>query len=108
VVAICDDVVCVVAVVMMPGWVLVGARMDARSGVPVEGKEIARDDFDGVGGWDIAHDVAAQINGVEVFDGAVVVAAFAGCAVVSWSSNALGRALIYAIDIDALRGVSVR
>jgi hypothetical protein len=54
----------------------------------------------------VAHDVASQIDGVQVFDWSVVVAAFAGCAVVGRDADAFQGALVYAVNIDALEGIS--
>lgn len=73
--------------------------------VPVEGKVIARLYFDGVVGLDVAHDVAAHVDGVEVFDGRVVVAAFAILAVVGGDADASEGSLVYAVNEDALDGL---
>jgi hypothetical protein len=50
-VAACNNVVTVVAVVV----------------VPVESQRVAGADFDGVGGGDVAEDVTADVYGGEVF-----------------------------------------
>lgn len=70
--------------------------------VPVEGQVVAGLYFDGVVGLDVAHDVAAHVDGVEVFDGRVVVAAFAILAVVGGDADAFEGSLVYAVDEDAL------
>jgi len=53
-------------------------------------------------GLDVAHDVAAHVDGVEVFDGRVVVATFAILAVVGGDADAFEGSLVYAVDEDAL------
>ena len=53
-------------------------------------------------GLDVAHDVAAHVDGVDVFDGRVVVAAFAILAVVGGDADAFEGSLVYAVDEDAL------
>jgi hypothetical protein len=85
-VALCDDIVAVVAVVM----------------VPVEGEVVAGGDFDGGGGLDVAHDVAAEVERVQVFDGGVGVAAGVRGGVVWGCTDAGEEALVDAVDEDAL------
>lgn len=52
--------------------------------------------------WNIAQDIAPQINGCQVFHWRVVVAALARCAVVGWDSDTLEGTLVHAIDEHAL------
>lgn len=76
--------------------------------VPVERKVISRPNFDSVVGLDITHDVASHVNGVEILDRRVVVAAFAILAIVRRNSDALERALIYTVDEDTLEELVMR
>jgi hypothetical protein len=70
--------------------------------VPVECQVITGRDDDGGGSGDVAEDVAAHVDGVEVFNGRVVVAAFAGGAVVCGRADAAGGSLVDAVYEDAL------
>jgi hypothetical protein len=104
VVAIGDDVVCVVAVVVVPFFVnLVFAAVMKYE--PIKRQIITRHYFDGFGCLDVAHDIASHIDGGQVFDWAVVVSSFARRAVVCWGTNAFARALVDAIDVDALHSL---
>ena len=70
--------------------------------VPVESQIIAWSNFDRVVGLHIAHNVAAHVDGIEVFDGRVVVAATSVLAVVGGDADTFECALVYAVDVDAL------
>lgn len=87
-----DDVVAVVAVVV----------------VPVKSQVVAWCDFDRVGRLDIAHNVAAKINRIEVFDGRVGVPACVRTCIVGWRADTFEEALIDAIHEDTLVGLAGR
>jgi hypothetical protein len=76
--------------------------------VPVERKVISRLNFDSVVGLNITHDVASHVNGVEILDRRIVVAALAILAIVRRNSDALERALIYTVDEDTLKELVMR
>lgn len=54
----------------------------------------------------IAHDIAAHVDRVDIFDGRVIVAAFAGWAVVGGDADAFEEALVYSVHIYTLGELS--
>ena len=76
--------------------------------VPVERKVISRLNFDSVVGLNITHDVASHVNGVEILDRRIVVAALAILAIVRRNSDALECTLIYAVDENTLKELVMR
>ena len=76
--------------------------------IPIEGQVVARCNLDRVVSLHIAHDIAAQIDRVQILDWRVVVAAFAILAIVRRNSDALERALIYTVDEDTLEELVMR
>jgi len=70
--------------------------------MPIKRQVISRADLDGIWGLNVAHDIASQVDRVEVLDGRVGIASCVRTSVVCWGSNALEETLIYTIDKDAL------
>lgn len=89
------------------GWTVVRVRdgfvrVIAVVVVPVEGQVIAWLHFDGVGRGDVAHHIATHVDGVEIFDRRVGVAASVGRGIVSRSADSLEETLVYTVDEYAL------
>ena len=70
--------------------------------VPVERQVITWCNLDRVVCLHISHDIASQIDGIQILHGRVVVAAFATLTIVCWDANTLERALVNTVDEDTL------
>lgn len=102
--AVGNHIVGIVSPVMMPNTFHQSSMQDSsyRFSIPVKGQVVTRYHLDGVMRWNIAQDIASQVNGSQVLHGGIVVAALARCAVVGWDPDALERTLVHAIDVHAL------
>lgn len=76
--------------------------------MPIQRQIVPRHNFNRVPRCNVAENVTAQVYGAQVFDGTVVVAAFAGWAIVGGDADPFEGALVDAVDVDALVGVSER
>lgn len=99
-----NDVVGFVSIVVVPGLVSRDLCLNKPwDFIPVKGQVVAWSHLNGIRSWDIAHDIAAQVDGIQIFHWRVVVAAFARSTIIRGNANALEEALIFAIDENTLQ-----
>jgi hypothetical protein len=79
-----------------------------RGTLPVKRQIVTRCHLDGVGGLDVAQDIASHINRCQVLDWRIIVATSVRGPIVRWCAYSFAGPLVYAVHEDALETTLVR